>query len=130
MAFSAFNWGEKKLTELAEKQGSLPIMTRARTMLFLDIRVMGWNVQHGLQNVVVANKIPKQYSRFRSGRDPEPGTGAASTDSPARVPSSQPTQQCRELLCRGCGGNGHASEDLPQAIPTMSTRTRRVKTSF
>ena len=45
---------------------------------------------------------------FRSGRASELGTGAAVATTPARVPSSQPAQQFRELLCWGCGGKGHS----------------------
>ena len=51
---------------------------------------------------------------FRSGRVSETGTGAAVATTPARVPSSQPAQQFRELLCWGCGGKGHMQRSCPR----------------
>ena len=131
----AKNAGEKRIVKKIQ-EGEQVLQERMKLLMFADTE--GWsaaNIYAGkvdvgsnsederkMRSAAKEAKASRTTSTvkvgtgkpFRSGRVSEPGSGAAVATHPARVPSSQPAQQFRELLCWGCGGKGHMQRTCPR----------------
>ena len=126
--------GEKKIYKKV-KEGERLLQERMKRLMFADTE--GWSAANIYAGKVEAGSNSEDERRmrsaakearaareaadkgvsrkpFRSGRASEPGTGAAVATTPARVPTSQPAQQFRELLCWGCGVKGHMQRSCPR----------------